>query len=48
MQLYAAWRGRKPIDGGPQERCEQIQISHYAPVPPYTQCLRPYSDKLSV
>ena len=48
LPLYAAWRGWKPIDGGPQERCEQIQISHYAPaVPPYTQCLRPYSDLLS-
>ena len=48
LPLYAAWRGLKPIDGGPQERCEQIQMSHYAPaLPPYTQCLRPYSDKLS-
>ena len=48
LPLYAAWRGLKPIDGGPQERCEQIQISHYAPtLPPYTQCLRPYRDKLS-
>ena len=48
LPLYAAWRGLKPIDGGPQERCEQVHISHYAPtLPPYTQCLRPYRDKLS-
>ena len=46
--LDAAWSGRTPIDGGPNERCEPYQITYYAPiVHNYTQCLRPYTDVLA-